>query len=59
MHVPSKGLEESYLDDLGGFVSAMTLIRRMSPNAIVFEEEMESQSFAIRIRGEASPERAR
>ncbi len=59
MHVPPKGLDESYLDDLGGFESAMSLIRRSFPNAIVFEEEMETQSFAIRIRGEASPEGAR
>jgi len=47
MHLPPKALDPSYLDDLGGWDGAITQIRRDFPNAVIFENEMETKTFKI------------
>jgi L-ascorbate metabolism protein UlaG (beta-lactamase superfamily) len=47
MHMPPKEITPSYLDDLGGWPSTTRKIKRIFPNAIVFESENERQSFDL------------
>ena len=47
MHMPPKELSPSYLDDLGGFESAVRIIQKNFPGAIVFANEMETHLLTL------------
>jgi L-ascorbate metabolism protein UlaG (beta-lactamase superfamily) len=48
MHLPPKGLKESYLTGLGGWEGMKKKVTSHFPNAVFFETEMEKRTFSTR-----------